>query len=58
MTEIKIAMGYIDCHFADNTRKAIANFNSGRPLFEGQRKPTVIPDPRYPDGYMVLRVNG
>jgi hypothetical protein len=54
MREIKIAMGTVDCHFEQNYRIALDNFHAGRPLFEGQLAPTVIPDPRYPSGYMTL----
>lgn len=58
MTEIKIMTGVIDCHFQENFRIALDNLREGRPLFEGQRKATVIPDPRFPEGYMVLRTDG
>jgi len=55
MTEIKIAMGVTDCHFQQNYRIALDNFHAGRPLSQGRVEPTVIPDTRYPDGYMTLR---
>ena len=54
MSEIKIMMGIVDCHFEQNYKIALDNFQNGRPLFEKQIKPTIIPDPRYPSGYMTI----
>lgn len=56
--EIKVAPGVIECHFDENVSIARQNVLNGRPVFEGFRPPTLIRDPRYPDGYMVLRFNG
>ena len=57
VTEIKIMTGMIDCHFAENYRIAMRNFHAGRPLFEGQKAATIVPDPRYPLGYITLRLD-
>lgn len=54
MKQIKIALGAIDCHFAENYRIARDNFYAGRPLFEGQLPATHIPDPR--GDWLVLNV--
>lgn len=54
MTEIKIAAGVINCHFQQNYRIALDNFNAGRPLFENQIAPSVILDPKHPSGFMTL----
>ena len=54
MNEIMISTGTMDCHLEENARRAVANFCAGKPLSEGQIEPTVIDDPRFPLGYMVL----
>jgi hypothetical protein len=40
---IQFYLGVVDCHFEENYRIALRNFNAGRPLTEGFLAPTFIP---------------